>query len=78
MDGASGEAGDRRLSSKQKSKSFDVPPAVADGGPEADGEEPPAPPAAPPAAPAQGPATASETPPTPQPPAGERPGGGRR
>ncbi len=40
MDGASGEAGDRRLSAKQKSKSFDVPPAVADAEPALDGEEP--------------------------------------
>ncbi len=76
VDGAFGEAGDRRLSAKRKSKSFDVPPAVADAEPTADGEEPPAPSAAPQPAPAwEGTPAVSETQPTPPP--ARRGGGGR-
>ena len=78
VDGASGETGDRRLSSKRKSRSLEAPPALGDAEP-SPGEAPPAAAAAPPA-PADGAgaaAAASEEPPTPPPPAGKR-GGGRR
>ncbi len=78
VDGEAGEAGDRRLSSKRKSKGFDVPPALDDAENPTPGEEPPAAAAAPTAAAAlDGAAASSETPPTPPPP-GRRAGGGRR
>jgi hypothetical protein len=84
VDGALGEAGDRRLSSKRKSKGFDAPPAVGDAENETPTVEPPAPAAAPQAAPAaEGAAAASArpsgTPPMPQPeqPASKRASGVR-
>ena len=78
VDGASGEAGDRRLSSKRKSKGFDAPPALDDAENPTPSEEPPAAAAAPTAAAAVDSAAASsETPPMPPPPAGKRAGGGR-
>ena len=74
-----GEAGDRRLSSKRKSKGFDAPPALDDAENPTPSEEPPAAAAAPTAAAAVDSAAASsETPPTPPPPACKRAGGGRR
>ena len=79
VDSASGETGDRKLSSKRKSRSLEAPPALGDAEPPP-GEAPPAAAAAPPA-PADGAgaaAAASEEPPTPPPPAGRRAGGGRR
>jgi len=79
VDGASGETGDRKLSSKRKSRSLEAPPALGDAEPPP-GEAPPAAAAAPPA-PADGAgaaAAAAEEPPTPPPPAGRRAGGGRR
>ena len=79
VDGVSGEAGDRRLPSKRKSKGFDAPPAVGDAENETPDVEPPAPAAASQAAPAaEGAAVACGTPPTPQLPASKRAGGGRR
>ena len=82
VDGASGETGDRRLSSKRKSRSLEAPPALGDAENPHPGEEPPAAAAAPPAptngAGPGGASAASETPPTPPPPAGKRGGGGRR
>jgi hypothetical protein len=81
VDGATGEAGDRRLSGKRKSKGFDEPPAVGDADPPGqdplpNAQEPPAAAAAPAPDPAAaGAAAASEEPPTPPPPAGKR--GGR-
>ena len=50
VDGASGEAGDRRLSSKRKSKGCDAPPALDDAENPTPSEEPPAAAAAPTAA----------------------------
>ena len=78
VDGASGEAGDRRLSSKRKSKGFDAPPAVKVGNAENETPyvEPPAPAAALQAAPAaEGAAAASGTQPTPLQPASKSAGG---
>jgi hypothetical protein len=79
VDGASGETGDRKLSSKRKSRSLEAPPALGDAKPPP-GEAPPAAAAAPPA-PADGAgaaAAASEEPPTPPPPVSKRGGSGRR
>ncbi len=49
VDGVSGEAGDRRLPLKRKSKGFDAPPAVDDAENPTPGEEPFTAAAAPPA-----------------------------
>ena len=74
-----GEAGDGRLSSKQKSKGFDAPPALGDAENATPGEEPPTAAAAPTAAASvDTAAAASETPPTPPLPAGKRASGGWR
>ncbi len=79
VDCASGEAGDRRLSSKRKSQGFNEPPAVGNAENETPDVEPPAPASAHPAAPAaEGAAAASCTPPTLQPPATKGAGGGQR
>ena len=74
-----GEAGDGRLSSKQKNKGFNAPPALGDTENATPGEEPPAAAAAPTAAASvDTAAAASETLLTPQPPAGKSAGGGGR
>ena len=63
VDGASGETGDRKLSSKRKSRSLEAPPALGDAE-QPHGEEPPTTTEAPPA-PADGAGGAAEAPPTP-------------